>query len=33
MARVSALAASSSPWRIGLANSTYQSQKTFQMKR
>jgi hypothetical protein len=33
VARVSALAAASSPFRIGLASSTYQSQNTFQMKR
>ena len=33
MARVSALAASSSPFRIGLASSRCQSQKVFQMKR
>ena len=33
MARVSAFASSSVPLRIGLASSTYQSQKMFQMKR
>ena len=33
MARVSAFAASSEPWKIGLASSRYQSQKTFQTNR
>ena len=33
VARVSALAAASSPFRIGLASSRYQSQNTFQTKR
>ena len=33
VAWVSALAAPSSPFRAGLASSTYQSQKVFQMKR
>ncbi len=33
IARVSPFAAWSSPFRIGLASSTYQSQNTFQMKR